>query len=371
MLVGLGAAGSIAAHVLTQAGLRVVAVEAGPRRRRDEMMLDEIRNEIDHWLGAPKSAGEVPTFRADTGTPAVRSPYPTLMVNAAGGSALHYPGTSPRLFPWNFCARTRTLERYGIAAIPSDSTLVDWPLGYGELEPYYALVEHAIGISGEAGSNPFEGPRSCADPRPPLRRTGWTELMSDAAGRLGWHPYPDSDRHQLRALQRQPCLHVLRFLREQRLPQRGQGVARQHRAATGRGDGESSPHYVRPGDPGRGGSRRSRHGRRLREERAGARPASGGRDARRTHIRERPVDAVVQVGRTSGRAREQAWSGRARVHASTSIRRCLGFSRLWISRFLPARGLRGSASTTGTVTTSTTRGLASSRAECSWWHTSC
>ena len=190
VLVGLGAAGSIAAHVLTQAGLRVVAVEAGPRRRRDEMTLDEIRNEIDHWLCAPKSAGEVPTFRADTGTPAVQSPYPTLMVNAAGGSALHYPGTSPRLFPWNFCARTRTLERYGEAAIPPDSTLVDWPLGYGELEPYYALVEHAIGISGEAGSNPFEGPRSRAYPMPPLRRTGWTELMSDAALRLGWHPHP-------------------------------------------------------------------------------------------------------------------------------------------------------------------------------------
>ena len=164
VLVGLGAAGSIAAHVLTQAGLRVVAVEAGPRRRRDEMTLDEIRNEIDHWLCAPKSAGEVPTFRAGTGTPAVQSPHPTLMVNAAGGSALHYPGTSPRLFPWNFCARTRTLERYGEAAIPSDSTLVDWPLGYGELEPYYALVERAIGISGEAGKQPFRG---AAKPRVP------------------------------------------------------------------------------------------------------------------------------------------------------------------------------------------------------------
>ena len=112
------------------------------------------------------------------------------MVNAAGGSALHYPGTSPRLFPWNFRARTRTLERYGEAAIPPDSTLVDWPLDYDELEPYYAHVEHAIGISGEAGSNPFEGPRSRAYPMPPLRRTGWTELMSDAALRLGWHPYP-------------------------------------------------------------------------------------------------------------------------------------------------------------------------------------
>ncbi len=189
-IVGLGAAGSIAAHVLTRAGLRVVALEAGPPRRREEMTLDELRNEIDHWLCTPKSAGELPTFRPDDRTPSVPSPHPALLVNAVGGSALHYPGTSPRLFPWNFRARTLTLERYGEAAIPPNATLADWPLDYDELEPYYAHVEHAIGISGQAESNPFEGPRTRPYPMPPLRRSGWTELMSDAARRLGWHPFP-------------------------------------------------------------------------------------------------------------------------------------------------------------------------------------
>lgn len=190
VLVGLGAAGSVAAHVLTQAGLRIVALEAGPRREREEMTLDEIRNERDHWLCAPKSAGEVPRFRPDAAAPSIPSPYPTLMVNAVGGSALHYPGTSPRLLPWNFRARTRTLQRYGESAIPPDSDLVDWPLDYDELEPYYDRVEHTIGISGQAGTNTFEGPRSNPYPMPPLRRTGWTELMSGAAQRLGWHPFP-------------------------------------------------------------------------------------------------------------------------------------------------------------------------------------
>ena len=190
VIAGLGAGGSIAAHVLTEAGLRVVAVEAGPRRRRDEMSLDEIRNEIDHWLCAPKSAGEIPTFRPDLETPAVPSPHPTLMVNAVGGSALHYPGTSPRFLPWNFRPRTETIERYGESAIPEDTTLEDWPLDYDELEPYYDQVEHAIGICGEARSNPFEGPRSRPYPMPPLRRSGLCELMRDAALRLGWHPYP-------------------------------------------------------------------------------------------------------------------------------------------------------------------------------------
>jgi gluconate 2-dehydrogenase alpha chain len=29
------------------------------------------------------------------------------------------------------------IERYGQAAIPADSSLVDWPLSYADLEPYY------------------------------------------------------------------------------------------------------------------------------------------------------------------------------------------------------------------------------------------
>jgi gluconate 2-dehydrogenase alpha chain len=189
-IVGLGAGGSVAATVLAQAGLRVVALEAGPRRRRDEMTQDEIRNEIDAWLCEPKSAGEVPTFRADPGAEAVPCPHPTLMVNAVGGAAVHYPGTSPRFLPWNFRARTRTRERYGESALPPGSELVDWPLDYDELEPYYDSVEHVIGISGAGGVNPFEGNRTRDYPMPPLRRSGLTRLMTDAAERLGWHPYP-------------------------------------------------------------------------------------------------------------------------------------------------------------------------------------
>ena len=190
VIAGLGAGGSIAARVLAEAGLSVVALEAGPRRGRDEMTQDEIRNEVDHWLCRPKSAGEVPTFRTGPGEAAVPCPHPTLMVNAVGGAAVHYPGTSPRFLPWNFRARTRTLERYGEAAIPAGSTLADWPLGYDELEPYYDRVEHEIGVSGAACSSPFDGARSRGYPMPPLRRSGLTGLMTDAAGRLGWHPYP-------------------------------------------------------------------------------------------------------------------------------------------------------------------------------------
>lgn len=198
-LIGLGAAGGIAARVLTAAGLEVVALEAGPRVEAGMMALDELRNDVHGWLSEPKAAGEVPTYRPDPSVEAGPCPWPMLMVNAVGGSSVHYAALSARFQPWNFSARSGVIAEHGAAAIPAGSTIADWPLAYEELEPYYDAVEREIGVAGAAGvlasglqpgGNPFEGPRRRDYPLPPLRRSGWTELTADAARRLGWHPYP-------------------------------------------------------------------------------------------------------------------------------------------------------------------------------------
>jgi gluconate 2-dehydrogenase alpha chain len=199
LLIGLGGAGGIAADVLTRAGARVVALEAGPQLGARDAQLDEIANDVHARLSRPKALAEVPTWRADPSSEAGPSPWPMLMVNGVGGSTVHYPGLSARLHPWNFESRTRTIERYGAAAIPDGSTLADWPLSYDELERHYAAVELAIGVAGAAGNiagtftgegSRFEGPRAGAYPMPPLRRSGWTGLTDAAARTLGWHPFP-------------------------------------------------------------------------------------------------------------------------------------------------------------------------------------
>ena len=54
-------------------------------------------------------------------------------------------------------------------------------------------------MSGQAGNvqgtidpkgNVFEGTRQRAYPMPPLRSTGFIDLMTSAARGLGWHPFP-------------------------------------------------------------------------------------------------------------------------------------------------------------------------------------
>ena len=188
-IVGLGAAGGIAAHVLTQAGLDVVGLEAGPRLTLEDHAFDEIRNDARAWLARPKALHEQPTWREDDSLQAGPSPWPTLMMNAVGGTTVHYDGLSIRFLPWNFRSRSAIEERYGPGAVPERSTVADWPFSYDELEPFYDLVEWELGVGGADG-NPFAGARTRGFPMAPMRTTGWGELVAGAASQLGWHPYP-------------------------------------------------------------------------------------------------------------------------------------------------------------------------------------
>src|SRR5256885_1766762 len=145
--------------------------------------------------GGPKVRGEGPTKPPNASAHAGRVNHP--MMNAVGGTSVHYMAQSWRLNPWDFKVRSETIRRYGASRIPKGSTIEDWPFGYEELEPYYDKVEYAIGVSGKAGNvqgkvddrgNIFEGPRKREYPMPALRSTGFTERMTTAAKSLGWHP---------------------------------------------------------------------------------------------------------------------------------------------------------------------------------------
>ena len=188
VVIGLGAAGAIAALRFAEAGLRVVALEAGPRLGRHDFTFDELADDFGNRLGV-KANLEVPTWRPTPGLAASASRQGRvvrLMANGVGGGTIHYAGQHFRLAPWHFRVRSSSAS----GALPRGCTVTDWPLDYDELEPYYGQVDRELGISGLAGANPFEGSRSNAYPLPPLRRSGWTELVADAARRLGLHPYP-------------------------------------------------------------------------------------------------------------------------------------------------------------------------------------
>ncbi len=200
IIVGLGAAGGVAALPLTRAGLDVTGIEAGAWLTGRDFPPDELRNNVRGWpQSVQKANNEIPTHRPNASAPYSQRPAFHPMMNAVGGTSLHYWAQSWRLNPWDFKVASETARRYGAARIPKGSTVEDWPFGLEELEPYYDLVEHEVGVSGQAGNiagkidprgNVFEGPRKRGYPMPPLRGTEFTERMAGAARTLGWQAFP-------------------------------------------------------------------------------------------------------------------------------------------------------------------------------------
>src|SRR5258708_31862707 len=207
-VIGLGAAGGVAVLPLARAGLKVAALEAGTWMPPRTFRADEIHNNVRNLVtSTPKVQREIPTFRTSASERAMQ-PAVHPMMNAIGGTSIHYWAQSWRYHPWDFRIRSEAVRRYGASAIPSGSTLEDWPLTYDELEPFYDTVEHEVGVSGKAGNiqgqidrkgNVFEGPRQREYPMPPLRETEFTNMMADAARKLGWNPF-----HQPAAINSQP-----------------------------------------------------------------------------------------------------------------------------------------------------------------------
>src|SRR6266567_1961878 len=196
VIVGAGAAGGILAAELAKAGMRVIALERGPRLKTADFQLDELRYFQRHDL-RPNAKRQPITWRPNANARA--NPVPDQNYgNQAGGGTVHYGTLSWRLHESDFRARSQTIERYGAAAIPEDSSLTDWPLSYADLEPFYDRAEYELGVSGKAGNlkgqkieggNVFEAPRAREYPLPPLQVDQAAAVFESGARKLGYHPF--------------------------------------------------------------------------------------------------------------------------------------------------------------------------------------
>ena len=119
VIVGLGAVGGVAALPLARAGLEVIGLEAGSWLSPRDFAPDELRNNFRGWpQSAQKANGEIPTHRPNANAPySPRLPIHPMM-NAVGGTSLHYWAQSWRLNPWDFKTRSEVTRRYGAARIP-------------------------------------------------------------------------------------------------------------------------------------------------------------------------------------------------------------------------------------------------------------
>ncbi len=181
VVIGSGC-GAIAARLAAEAGARVLLVERGTFLGKDHPWHDALRNQrLNTGLETP--AG--PPFH---GNPRVNAEGRTVWPDDySWGNNAFTLGGGTRVFgaqAWRFCPEDfQMASQYGV---PDGSALADWPIGYGDVAPFYERAEMELGVSGDATGNPYAGPRSRPYPMPPMPPTRSGELLSAAADRLGW-----------------------------------------------------------------------------------------------------------------------------------------------------------------------------------------
>jgi choline dehydrogenase-like flavoprotein len=184
VVIGSGAAGGIVANELATAGFAVVVLEQGPYLKAHEFRHDELGYVFNQELMGPMSTDPQTMRRTEQDQARVWGPpSPLLYMRAVGGSTIHFTGNYWRFHPVDFS------ERSLLGDIPG-TDFADWPITYQELERYYTRVDWEIGVSGQAGANPFDPPRSRPYPVGPMPVTSAGVLLERGATRLGLHAAP-------------------------------------------------------------------------------------------------------------------------------------------------------------------------------------
>jgi len=186
VIVGSGASGGAAAYTLCKAGYKVAVLEKGRLIKRDEFSKDELAY-ARRDIVTPNLFDEYHTIEEKidgkwVATPTYESGWSFWNGNIVGGSSNFMSGMLHRMHPDDFKLKTKYGEIKG-------ANVVDWPISYAELEPYYALAENLVGISGKYIKHPFEPPRSTVDfPQPPTSENAVVKLLDKSCKALGIVP---------------------------------------------------------------------------------------------------------------------------------------------------------------------------------------
>ena len=165
IVIGSGFGGTMVAHQLVHAGLRVIMLERGSWVSRGPGAAVGLHT--PHY--SKESAYQVSADGRKTRNGSW---------NCVGGQSVFYGGASYRL-------RERDFEPH--ADLVGDSG-AEWPYRYADLEPYYEAAEVLLNVAGDASGETSAPPRHTPYPQKPAPLGPCAQRVTDAALRLGLSP---------------------------------------------------------------------------------------------------------------------------------------------------------------------------------------
>ena len=191
-IVGSGAGASPVAYTMAKAGAKVLVLEKGPWLTEKEFFKDELAISI-HDAYNPKLSDEQHVIEEEyeteegnsfwRGEATSDSGWSWWNGTVVGGSSNFMSGYFHRLKPVDF----RLKSEFGAI---KGANVADWPISYDELEPYYAMVEREVGVSGRVVDHPHQEPRSTDFPYPPIAEVPISSWIDKAAEKIGYHAVP-------------------------------------------------------------------------------------------------------------------------------------------------------------------------------------
>ena len=159
-IVGSGAGAGPIALELSKAGFKVLILEKGGFYNKEDFFKDEVGvcrrstftprlDEEQHVIEDKEDGKWIGTKTSDSG-------WDFWNGNIVGGSSNFMSGYFHRMKPKDFKLKTVYGDIEG-------ANVVDWPISYDELEPYYTKAEIEVGISGKVVNHPSQEPRSTSD----------------------------------------------------------------------------------------------------------------------------------------------------------------------------------------------------------------
>jgi choline dehydrogenase-like flavoprotein len=167
IIIGSGAGGGTLARHLAPSGKSVLILERGGWLKREpENWSAEQVFQHNRYVSAD-------IWHNNNGKPFQPGTY-----HYVGGATKMYGAALYRLRKEDFDSRQH-----------EDGMSPGWPIGYGELEPYYTKAEQIYEVHGIRGEDPTEPPASAPYPFPPVSHEPRIQQLSDDLARAGYHPF--------------------------------------------------------------------------------------------------------------------------------------------------------------------------------------